>query len=333
MPGELDEIEDMDAGSSAVSALDDTTEAGKAEGEDAGSSTATDETKVDSLSVVRDVVDKREKGETAAASSAEGEEAGEQNAGGRQSKAQDDENFSDVPFHEHPRFQHLIRQRNSYREDAGRYRNVQDYLEQQGLTAEEAADGLEIMGLMKLDPAKAWEKLKPRVQALLVAAGEVLPDDLNQRVQKNEMSREAALEVSRARAALQTQKARQDFDAQRSQRTATAEAGRAITSTVDAWEADRRMKDPNFDAKLPRIQEKIAFLHKTEGVPKDVEGVRAQLKKVYDAVNKEFTPAQPSRPQQRKPAVSMVRGGQVAGNARPEPKTTLDIVRANRRSA
>lgn len=336
MPKDLDEIEDMDVDSSAASALDVAADAGAkpAEGAEAGSSSATDETEVDSLSVVRDVVDQREKGTAAAASSAEGEEAGSENAGGTQPKAQDNENYSDVPFHEHPRFQHLIRERNSFREDAQRYQNVQSYLDQNGLTADEAADGLEIMGLMKVDPQKAWEKLKPIVQNVLVAAGEILPDDLAQRVQAKELTREAALEVSRSRAALKARDARQEFDARRGQRTASVEAQRAVTNAVEAWEADRRVKDPNFDAKLPRIQEKIAFLHATEGRPKDAEGAKAQLKKAYDAVNKELgANAAAPRPQQRKPAVSMVRGGQVAGNARPEPKSTLDIVRANRRSA
>lgn len=114
-------------------------------------------------------MDKREPAPAAAAPSAEGEEAGEAAGDPAPAKAADDENFSDVPFNQHPRFKQLVRQRNEFRVDAERYNNVQTYIDQQGLSAEEAADGLLIMGLMKTDPAKAWEMLKPRVQTLLVA--------------------------------------------------------------------------------------------------------------------------------------------------------------------
>lgn len=340
MPKELDEIEDLEAGSSAAPALDVAVdEAGKpAVDAPASSSPATDETETDSLSVVRDVVDQREPAPAAAAPSAESEEAGEA-AGGQASKELDNENFSDVAFHKHPRFQHLIRERNSYREDAVRYNNVQTFIDQHGLSAPEAADGLEIMGLMKTNPQKAWELLRPRVQNLLIAAGEVLPDDLAKRVDGGEMSRDAALEVSRARASVASQAARQQFDQQRTETRQQTEHVQSLVSTAAAWETDRRLKDPNFDAKMPRIQEKIAFLHATEGKPKDVAGVKDQLKRAYDAVNKEIPAATPTRyaPQQRKPAIRPVNGGQVAGNARPEVNSTVDLIRnvvsQSRRSA
>jgi hypothetical protein len=331
---DLDDIQDMDVESSTTSALDVAADAGKpVDAADANSSIATDEIEADTLSVVRDVVDQREAEPAETASSAEGEEVG-QDAGGKPSKVADNENYSDVPFNAHPRFQQLIRERNSLREDAGRYRNVQNYLDANGLSAPEAADGLEIMGLMKTDPTAAWAKLKPMVQNLLVAAGEILPQDLAQRVQKNELTRDGALEISRARASEKALKFRTEFQHTQAQRRGATEVQNSIVSTVDQWEADRRLKDPNFGAKFPRIQEKIAFLHATEGVPDSVDGVKAQLKRAYDAVNKELSAQVPqARSQQRKPAVNMVRGGQVAGNARPEPKSTLDIVRAGRRSA
>ncbi len=330
---EPDDIEDMEEGSSPASDLDVAADTGKpADAADANSSTATDETEVDALSVVRDVVDQREADPAEAASSAEGEEA-ELEAGGKAPKQADNENFSDVPFHNHPRFQHLVRERNSFREDAGRYRNVQNYLDSQGLSAPEAADGLEIMGLMKTDPVEAWKKLKPMVQTLLVAAGEVLPDDLRQRVEKNELTRESALEISRLKAAQNAVAVRTKYQETQAQRRGATEIQTSITSAVDTWEADRRLKDPTFDAKFPRIQEKIAFLHATEGVPDNVDGVKAQLKKAYDAVNKETSSAPKPRLQQRKPAITPVRGGQVAGNARAEPKSYLDIVKAGRRQS
>lgn len=98
----------------------------------------------------------------------------------------------------------------------------------------------------------------------------------------------------------------------------------SINQAVNGWEADRRLKDPNFEAKQPALMREIAFLQQTEGAPNTAEGVKAQLKKAYDAVSASFQPVQPSRPQPR--AVAPIRGGNVGGNPRPEPKNTLDII-------
>lgn len=338
MPPEItDEIEDMEAGSSTAPETDVTDAAAlAAEAAPATSSSATDETEADALSVVRDVVDQRKDVAAEAASSAEGEEVVGDVAGG-QSKEQDD--YSDVPFNKHPRFQSLIRERNELRGDSTEYRKITSYLETNGLSAGEAADGLEVMALMKMGDPRAWELLKPRVQNLLIAIGEVLPDDLAKKVDAKEMTREAAMEVSKARASLKAQEVRQKFNEQQGQRRQQQEMGASLTTAAATWENDRQLKDPNFAAKLPRIQEKLAFLHNVKRErPADAAGVTAQLKAVYAEVNKEFkapvaaapaTGARPGTPA-RKPAITPIRGGQVAANAQvaKKPMTTIEIVRA-----
>ncbi len=283
----------------------------------------------DLLSVVRDVVDERQK-PSAAASPAEGDEPALE-AGGTP-KEQDNEEFSDVPFHKHPRFRQLVEQRNSFKADAERYQNVQNFLESNGLTSEEAADGLSIMAQAKLDPAGAWQRIKPWVQKVLVAAGEVLPDDLQQRVAKGEIAQDTAFELSRARAQTNTVQARQTFEQQQRERRQQAEVSNSLVRAANDWEEDRRKKDPNFAAKVIPLQKEIAYLHSTEGRPKDAEGVRDQLKRAYKAVNDSFRPPAPAASQQRRPAIRPVVGGKVAGAPAPEPKSTLDIVRANRRA-
>lgn len=107
----------------------------------------------------------------------------------------------------------------------------------------------------------------------------------------------------------------------------------AIKSTVDTWQQERQLKDPNFSAKLPRVMEKIAFLHATEGRPTDVDGTKRQLKQAYDAVNKEMsTLAPPARQPQRKPPVRS--SSRWAGRRNGAPGgSTLDIIRANRRQS
>lgn len=328
MPRDMDEIEDLEPASSpgptdvAAAASKDVTEA------PADSSSATDAIEDGSpLSVVRDVVAESRKPDPTA-SSAEGEEEG------RKPGEQAAEDYSDVPFHKHPRFQQLLREKKEATVDAVRYRNIQRFLDDNGVEAQEAVNALEVAALAKSNPAEAWARLKPWLQELLVAAGEVLPQDLQQRVQAGELSQEAAYEVSRSRATVSSVAKQRSFEQQQADRRRETEAGNAVTGAAQAWEADRRAKDPNFDAKMNPLLREVAYLQASEGKPNNVEGVRDQLQRAYKAVNAGFVaPVAVAAPKpQVRPAIRPVTGGQVAGQAKPEPKSVLDIIRANRRT-
>lgn len=299
---------------------------------DASSSSATDDNDDGLLGVVRDVVKDRPAPE-AAASSAEGTEVSVGADGKPLPTGPDNENFLDVPFHKHPRFQEVIRQRNGFREDAGRYQNVVGYLNENNLTSDEAANALATFAKAKIDPAGAFAELKPWLQNLLIAAGEVMPDDIKSRVDKGEITADVGVELSRERAKSKSHETRQGFEAQRQVRTSQTNLVTELVTTAHSWEADRRVKDPNFAAKEPLLLREVAFLQQQEGKPKDKAGVLAQLKKAYDAVNKSFRPPAPVAQQQKKPAIKPVRGGTVTGTVREKPKTTVDIVRAHRRQA
>lgn len=309
-----------------VSAETEAAKAAAAEASNADPSTATDATEDDGLlSVVRDVVDASRKPEEQAASSAEGEEGQVQDDG--TPKAQDDEDFSDVPFHKHPRFQQLLRKSKAHEQDATRYRNVQNFMDQNGLAAEEAADLLVIGGLMKTNPVEAWKRMKPTIQKLLDAAGEVLSPELRQRVQKGEMSQDAALEVSRANAAQRSMSATRSFEQRRQEQRTRQDAVAEVQQAAVDWEATRRAKDPNFEAKMPLLMKEVAYLQRVEGVPDTPAGVQAQLAKAYKGiVLPSATPAPQAKPAPKK-AITPIRGGQVAGGAKPEINGTMDVLK------
>ena len=304
-------------------------DAPKAEAAEAAEpSPATGETEEDGLlSVVRDVVDANRKPDDQTAPPAEGEE--DPDLGGAPPKAQDDEDYSDVPFHKHPRFQQLLRKAKAHEQDAGRYQNVQNFMDQNGLGAEEAADLLVIGGLMKTNPSEAWKRMKPTIQKLLVAAGEVLDPELAARVQRGEINQAAALEVSRSRALAQSVQATQSFQDRRRQQTEQQSAGQAIAQAATDWEGERRAKDPNFEAKMPLLMKEVAYLQRVEGVPNTAEGVRAQLAKAYKGV---VLPASAATPTPAAPApkkaITPIRGGAVAGGAKPEINSTMDVLKA-----
>lgn len=321
----------------------------------AASSAATDasnpEGDEDPLSVVRDVVDKR-KDLPEAASSAKSEEAGEE-TGDREPPKAGAEDYSDVPFNKHPRFQALLHEKKELQTDAVRYRNVQSFLEREGLSGEEAAggltllaqakngglngdelaDGLAIMALSKTNPVEALARAKPWMQNLLIAAGEVLPDDLKARVQNGEMSRDAAIDLSRTRAQVQSHQVQRSFAEQQAQsrqqqdvERQRQEASGALMSAAGAWESDRRAKDPNFEAKLPAVMVEVQKLRSMGWVPTNPEGVREQLRRAYSAVNAKLPSANPTPTP--KPALQPITGGQGAGNVRTTGDDDLDLVQS-----
>lgn len=333
-PDVTDEIEDMDAGSSTATEdvvsheVEETEVAAPAE-----SSAATDETEVDTLSIVRDVVGEKAEEPAEAASSAEGDEETGEGADEANPKEPSDD-YSDVPFNQHPRFKQLIHERNSLRAPAAEYQKIVSYMEANALTAEEAANGVTIMGLAKLDPVEAFKQVAPWFKQLAVAAGEILPDDLAARVQSGELTKAAAFEISRLTAGQKAQGARQQFEQSRGERQQQVQSVEALRGAASAWESDRQLKDPNFAAKVPLIRSKIAFLHSTGQVPRTPEGVKEQLKLVYADVNRELgaKAAAATRQAPKKPALRPVVGGQVASTARPDTpsgtKSTVDIIKS-----
>jgi len=293
--------------------------------EKAASSTAQDVSKPaekDTLSIVRDVVGAEKSAE---ASSAEGaEKDGQQPVD--QAREEGDPEYSDVPFNKHPRFKEVLTKLKTAETDATRYRNVENFISEQGLGAEEAADLLRIGGMIKTNPVEAWKLVKPTIQKLLIAAGEVLPDDLKQRRDTGELTPEAAMEISRQRAQLQSRDVRQAFETQQTQLRQQSDLGAEIQSTVKHWHNDRQTRDPNFEAKLPLIQKEITWLQATEGRPTDPRDVQAQLDKAYKSVSDSYRPPRQTAP---RPAVRPVPSGQTAANVQPaKPKTTMDIIQA-----
>jgi hypothetical protein len=308
------------------------TDAGGAAPQDgAGSSAAQAKTEDEGLlAVVRDAAPAK-KPDPAAASPAEGDEAGKQPGAG-QTQARDDENFSDVPFNKHPRFRQLLGERNSFKADAENFRKVDTFIRDNGMTAEEAANLLTVGAMAKTDPARAWEMAKGWVENLLKAAGEVLSPELQAAVHEGRMTQEAAYEVSRSRASVQSMQAARSFEAQRLSRERVEGHARSITSAAQSWEDTRRERDPNFDAKLEPIHRELAWRHRNGDLPKSADEVRAQLDDVYKTVNAALgaqaaPAATPQRPapqrQERKP----VTGGSVAGgNTKAQPRNMLEVV-------
>jgi hypothetical protein len=327
-------VEDMDVASPTASDVQDDTshiaEAPAAEvdlGTDSSDSSSekTGE-KFDLLSVVREVGRKKE---DAAASPATTEETGAAPTGDTTASTPttpepDNENYSDVPFNKHPRFQQLVAERRQFKVGHDEYQKLTTFLDETGVSPQEAAEALELRALMKANPAEAWKAMKPMVQQLLADAGELLPADLQERVKKGEMTRDAAMELSRLRAAQHIGQRSAEANAEMAERRQQQEAVQARVNTAAVWERETKAKDPDFEQKREALMKEILWLQKRDGHPKDAEGVRKQLLTAYETVNKQVKAMTAA-----KRSSTPVTGGRGAGgNTAPTPKNVLDIVRA-----
>lgn len=320
-------VEELDTASPDVSAetLDDVVAApAEADGAtDAGSSSAPqakDEKSV--LSIVRDAV------QSETPESSAGKERDPRQAA--QPKEPDDENFSDTPFHQHPRFREVIRQRNELRPAAESYRKIESFLTENAISGEEFAAAVNLVALIKRDPEQAWKELRPTVQSLLVTIGEVLPPDLREKVIAGQMTQDVAKSLARERAKATIATGQMSFREQQAaaqqQRTASeqqAEKASRVRGAAREWEAAARSADADFEKKERRLRSEVLLLQREEGIPDTPEGVKAQLDKARKAVNAEFAAARP-----RRPGIQPVVGGSASGTPRAKPTSVLDIVRA-----
>lgn len=294
----------------------------------AATSTAADEVK-STASIVRDVVAKQANADKAV-SSPEGEVKVEETT---VQAERDPDDYSDVPFHKHKRFQEVIgklkdarAETETYKADAQRHKNVQTFLDNNGLSAEEAANGLITFALAKTNPVKAWEQVRPWVEKLAIAAGEFLPKELMDRVQAGEISRDVAFEISRSTAKVASIEGHTKAENDRrvaSERNARAEE---LKTAASSWQADRTEKDPNFAAKMPLLSARLAEIHRDEGVAKNKDGVVDQLKRSYDYANTYFRAPVVSV---AKPAIKPVVGANAANLSAVNgaPTSTLDIIK------
>lgn len=215
------------------------------------------------LDVVKAAVEPAGEATAAESSTAEGETGTEATTEEMATTAATDaEADASLPFHNHPRWKEVVAERDGLRTDAEQYRTITTFMQTHGLTGEEMAESYEVMALLKSgDPAqlsKAREFFQSRLQSLDGMLGNVLPDDLQDKVDAGEIDEDSAQEVARLRASdkLRTQQAEaretRDSEAETERtRVATAEA---MVTAVEGWETRIKASNPDY-AKIAELVE------------------------------------------------------------------------------
>jgi hypothetical protein len=227
---------------------------------------------------------------------------------------------SDVPFHKHPRWQELKRERDTYKAGHEQFEQIQSFITTNGLDAKEVATGFEVMALMRQNPEKALEMLLPYVQSLELVTGRRLPEDLAQRVDDGVVDQATAQETARLRIEAERQRAHQQMAEQR-QHVETQQAGvQSIQSAVRAVETEIQAGDPDYSRKQPFVMDRVRALILEER-PSTPDQAVAILRRAHAEVGSLLKPMV-----QRKP-VTTVTSGAAATSSRAEPKSLLDVVR------
>jgi hypothetical protein len=288
------------------------------------------ETEDSLLSVVQSVVEKSaEQGTQDSDADSPTEEQGQQ-AAQEQGDGQQTDDFSKLPFNKHPRFRELVKEKNTYKAqmaeyeaDAKQYRDIQSFMQTNGLTPEEVAESLGILAQAKTgDPAKAYELMLQRTQALAVMAGKQLPTDLEEKVEQGYIDRETAQDLHQQRVSAErkaqlatSQLERRSVQDQRSQVNEMA-------SAVSAWEHATKSSDPDFDLKAELVKDRVRAHVASYGMPKNAEQALKVSKDAYEAVTQTLL-----RVRGDKAPMRTAVGGKTNGSAAPEPKNLLDVIR------
>lgn len=262
--------------------------------------------------------------------------------GEQDSEDEVDENGDKLPpFHKHPRWQEMIRQRDdlkgqvdSLSERASQYDQIHQYMETNGLAPQEVARAIQTMSLIRNNPAQAREVLAQELEQLDQFVGKKLPDDLQREVEDGYVTPERAEELARlrnqqnhTRQQMEQQRqaaeqARQQADQQQAQQARQQALGNQ-RQAVQQWEADLRSRDPDYDRLQPLVFKELRLLaqERPAQTPEQaVELARSALKNVKAQVRTLNGPRET-----KKPGPSSTQTGSNAG-ARNDPDSLLGAV-------
>ena len=177
------------------------------------------------------------------------------------------------PFHQHPRWKALVtRNRNleskvtEITEKGQRFDQMQAMMQNSRLSPQEVDAGFNIMALMKNDPFRAREAMRPYWEALQQATGAVLPPDVKAKVDNGLLPEIEGRELAETRARNQTLEA----DRARSQQESVQSNQRAMAKAVSDWEQGWKTSDPDYAKKQQLVEDRVQVLL-AQGAPRTVQ--------------------------------------------------------------
>lgn len=292
--------------------------------QEAQPSSAEAETEEDLLSVVQSAIDENETEDTDSQSDEEIEDddddLDEEFSLETSSDEADEENSDKGPV-PYKRFQQVNQEKNEYKEGHRQYQQITTYLASNNINAEEASMGLQIMALMKNDPKKALDALTPYISSLRQVTGEILPDDIQNKVDDGYMDEQTGRELSQSRAEAAALREQNERAVAQNQQVQNQQVLNHLASTVTEWENKTRQTDPDYDLKQDEIDDRVRVLVSEKGRPT----TEADAIALAEQAHAEVTQRHKGRQITRKP-MRTSSGGKLGGTPTPEPNSLLEAV-------
>jgi len=209
---------------------------------------------------------------------------------------------------------------------AEQFEKLVDWVKEADLSSEEVNNIFDFGKTMKSSPRKAYEQIKPIFEQWQRMFGDVLPDDLAQRVRLGEIQEPdaRALATARTERVISERNATKatEQDAERRQTEANTAHVRAVQDTVTAWESSKAKADPDWKTKQDLVMREIKLAIHEQGYPKTTADAVKIANEALVEVDKTFARLQP-----RKAEVKSVTDV-ASTHAHARPKSMLEAARA-----
>lgn len=188
----------------------------------------------------------------------------------------------------------LARQRDDLKPFAERTRQMDAYMQTNGISREDAIGAFEVMSLMRSNPSEALKRLREISYQLSLSIGETIPQDIQAKIDAGTIDEATGRELAIARAKADGFKAATETLSARSAQDQERQTKEAISRDVSAWEASVTTRDADFAAKKPLIETHFrALLQAGEKLQSPADAVRL-MKKAYEQTNASFKAIRPS---------------------------------------
>jgi len=239
-------------------------------------------------------------------------------------KAEDEK----VPFHNHPRWKEVTRQKQEAEAKAAelqpraeQFDKIDTYLRESQLGDQDFVRGLEIMRMIKMEPEKALQALDSIRANLGQFLGETLPEDLAEEVNDGILPENRAKELAKTRAQAKTAQEQAQLSQQQAMQREQARMVAEVQQSVAQWEQAQVASDPDWSKKSMFIEAKVRAEAAIKPPANKLEAIE-MLKRAKSEVDKALGAFVPKP----KPQQSMrSSGSSVTSN--PQPKSFADAVR------
>jgi hypothetical protein len=222
------------------------------------------------------------------------------------------------------RFQQLSRRVKELAPQAEAYKQIDTYLRAAQLAPKEVVELFEAGRLLKAGDYDGFLKvIEPHLSVVRQHRGEVLPADIQERLDNGFIDEDSAKELARARLTQDQAKRAQEAREIDTQVAARRELATSITNAVTAWEAEIRGRDPQYGSKVELLNDRLRVLMAQEGVPNTPDAAVALSRRAYADITTRLAHVRPTgRPTSPTPSSTGLNGTA----ATPRPRSAREAM-------